>query len=235
MTLTSIRDTLRRLQWIRGLRAGVAVLAAMVVCGRMGLPMGWAALGGFEAILVDNGGPYRTRLTTIATLLCGGAIACVAGALASTPLALAVGATAGFCFVFTFARVLSQELASTSVIILVLYFAGFGGGAHTVAGAFESAGLFVLGGCWAALLSLALWPIDPFRPARISLAECFHLLATATEELANIVESPARSEDVSGREQDSLTMENSPDACVSRWRRQGARSDQPQPALLFEQ
>ena len=45
-----------------GFRAGVAVVAAMVVCHMLGKPMGWAALGGFETILVDNGGPYRSRL-----------------------------------------------------------------------------------------------------------------------------------------------------------------------------
>ena len=40
-----------------------------------------------------------------------------------------------FCFAITFARVLSNPLASTSVIILVLYFAGYGGNdAHAYAG-----------------------------------------------------------------------------------------------------
>jgi hypothetical protein len=51
--------TLRRLHWKRGIRAGAAVLAAMLVCRYLGKPMGWAALGGFEAILVDNGGRAR--------------------------------------------------------------------------------------------------------------------------------------------------------------------------------
>src|SRR5580693_7714185 len=122
---TRLVGVLRRLQWMRGLRAGVAVAAAMIVCRMLGKPMGWAALGGFEAILVDNGGPYRSRLQTLASVMMGGAVACVVGALASTPLALAVVVTAAFCFAITFARVLSQPIASTSVIVIVLYFAGF--------------------------------------------------------------------------------------------------------------
>jgi uncharacterized membrane protein YccC len=179
-----ISAVLRRLQWARGLRAGVAVAAAMIVCRMLGKPMGWAALGGFEAILVDNGGPYRSRLTTITTLMIGGAAGCVGGALAAAPrsgyllgLAVACAVTAAFCFAATFARVISQPIASTSVIILVIYFAGYGGSAHTPSEALGDALAFVLGGTWAALLSLGLWPVDPFRPARRGVAECYTVLA----------------------------------------------------------
>jgi len=171
---------LRRLHWERGIRAGIAVLAAMVVCSYFQQPVGWAALGGFEAILVDNGGPYRSRLTTMLTVLIGGAIACIVGALVHQPLWLAVVATAGFCFAVTYARVLSNPLASTSVIIIVLYFAGFGGTAETMPDALLNAAMYVLGGLWAAVLSLFLWPLDPFRPARLAVAECYTRLADFT-------------------------------------------------------
>lgn len=178
--LAKLTATLRRLHWERGIRAGIAVLAAMLVCQYLGRPMGWAALGGFEAILVDNGGPYRSRLTTMLTVLVGGAIAGIAGALAAYSLASAVIVTAGFCFAVTYARVLSNPLASTSVIILVLYFAGYGGTVHTFAGALENSAAYVLGGVWAAALSLFLWPLDPFRPARLAVAECYTRLAEFT-------------------------------------------------------
>ncbi len=177
---TKVGGVLRRLQWMRGLRAGVAVAAAMIVCRMLGKPMGWAALGGFEAILVDNGGPYRSRLQTLAAVLAGGALACVVGAMASTPLVLAVVVTAAFCFAITFARVVSQPIASTSVIVIVLYFAGFGGSAHTLRGALGNALAYVLGGAWTAVLSLGLWPVDPFRPARLAVAQCYDVLANFT-------------------------------------------------------
>lgn len=173
----TLRGIVLRLQWSRGLRAGLAVSSAMVVCHLLGRPMAWAALGGFEAILVDNGGPYRSRLATMATLMAGGALACVLGAKASTPLLLAFLATAAFCFAATFARVASQPIASTSVVLLVIYFAGIGGSSHTLAGALSNALSFVLGGTWATLLSLILWPLDPFRPARLAVADCYLTLA----------------------------------------------------------
>jgi uncharacterized membrane protein YccC len=168
------------LQWARGVRAGVAVAAAMVVCHLLGRPMGWAALGGFEAILVDNGGPYRSRLTTICTLLLGGAAACVVASMTASPTALACAAAAAFCFAVTFARVLAQPIASTGVIILVIYFAGLGATDQTWHGSLSNTLDFVLGGAWAAALSLALWPVDPFRPARLGVADCFALLANFT-------------------------------------------------------
>jgi uncharacterized membrane protein YccC len=165
---------------MRGLRAGVAVAAAMIVCRMLGKPMGWAALGGFEAILVDNGGPYRSRLQTLAAVMIGGAVGCVVGAMASTPLIVALIVTATFCFAVTFLRVVAQPIASTSVIMIVLYFAGFGGSAHTLRGAMGNALAYVLGGAWTAALSLGLWQVDPFRPARRAVADCYDVLANFT-------------------------------------------------------
>jgi uncharacterized membrane protein YccC len=176
-------SALRRLHWERGLRAGIAVMTAMVVCRALGKPMGWAALGGFEAILVDNGGPYRSRLTTMLTVLVGGAIACVVATLSSTPFWLAVLVTAAFCFAVTFARVLANQIASTSVVILVLYFAGYGIEDHSFYGALGNALLYVLGGLWAAGLSVVLWPLDPFRPARLGVSRCYNLLAEFTSQV----------------------------------------------------
>jgi uncharacterized membrane protein YccC len=178
--LTRWGRVLRKLHWTRGFRAGVAVAAAMVVCHLLGRPMGWAALGGFETILVDNGGPYRSRLTTMMTVMVGGAVACIVGALVPGALWAAVAVTAVFCFAVTFARVISQPMASTSVIVLVIYFAGLGGSAHTWKGALGNAAAYLLGGAWAAALSLALWPLDPFRPARQAVAECYATLAEFT-------------------------------------------------------
>jgi uncharacterized membrane protein YccC len=178
--LTRWVGVLRKLHWTRGLRAGVAVAAAMVVCHLLGRPMGWAALGGFETILVDNGGPYRSRLTTMMTVLVGGAVAGVVGALVPGALWAAVAVTAVFCFAVTFARVISQPMVSTSVIVLVIYFAGLGGSAHTWKGALGNAAAYLLGGAWAAVLSLGLWPLDPFRPARQAVAECYAMLAEFT-------------------------------------------------------
>jgi uncharacterized membrane protein YccC len=184
---------LRGLHWTRGLRAGVAVAGAMIVCHLFSKPIGWAAgwaaLGGFEAILVDNGGPYRSRFNTITTLLVGGSLGCVAAAFAfgagpGTSLPASVLVTAAFCFAATLGRVIAQPVASTSVIILVIYFAAWGSGTHSIKLALWHALAFALGGIWAGVLSLLLWPVDPFRPARRAVSLCYESLAEFTAGIA---------------------------------------------------
>src|SRR5579863_2096793 len=145
MSPARLAAVLRSLHWRRGLRAGFAVATAMIVCRFLHRPMGWAALGGFEATLVDNGGPYRSRLNTIATVIFGGALCGILGTLAPQDLVLASLVTAAICFAVTFARVTSQPIASTAVIILVIYFAGFGASDRTPHAAFANALSYILG------------------------------------------------------------------------------------------
>ena len=169
-------------QWRRGARALVAIGAVVAVCWWLGRPVQAAALGAFNVLLIDNGGPYRPRLATMAN----GAGWGWAGAGAGMPgagraVAGAVLATLAVCFVVTYARVLSQPVASASVLILVLYFAGLGGTTHTLNGGLAATWTMVLlGGAWAGLLSLVLWPLDAFRPARMAVAGCYESLAEFT-------------------------------------------------------
>jgi len=166
------------MQWRRGLRAGIAVGTIMLVCLLVGHPMGWPALGAFQVIFVDNGGPYRSRFANILTIIIGGSLAVCIGILVGSNLPAAIAATFIFCFWATLFRVLSQPLASTSVTIMTSYIIAFGGANHTSAAVFTSTRDFIIGGLWAATLSLVLWPADPFRPARMAVADVF---ATLTE------------------------------------------------------
>ena len=49
--------------------------------------------------------------------------------------------------------------------------------------AFLAAG-FLAGGLWAALLTLAIWRLYPFLPARRAVAEVYHRLAVLAADLA---------------------------------------------------
>ncbi len=184
--VTGLKTAFAGMQWGRGLRAGLAVGVAMLVCLLLDHPMGWAALGGLQVVMVDNGGPYRSRMANALTVLIGGSLAVGLGVLAGVNLPTALVITMLFCFAATLARVLSQPLASSSVVILVCFIVAYGNPIHTRASGLESTGDFILGGLWAALLTLVLWPADPFRPARnavadvyVVLSELVHLLPTA--------------------------------------------------------
>jgi uncharacterized membrane protein YccC len=181
--VTSPMPWLRRVQWPRGLRAAVAVGIAVLVSHSLGFPPAAAALGAFNPLLVDNGGPYRPRLTVMLTTIFGGAIAYMAGALLPASLWIVVPVTAVVAFTVTFARVVSQPVASSSVLVLVLYFAGLGGIVHSVHGLVIADCIIVMGGIWAVVLSLLLWPLDPFRPARLAVAGCYLWMAQFTARL----------------------------------------------------
>ena len=175
--ITGLGSALTRMQWRRGLRAALAVGVAMFVCYLFHKPMGWASLGAFQVIVVDNGGPYRSRLANILTILIGGSLGVFLGLLAGVNLPTAVLATLFFCFAFTLARVMSQPFASSSVTVIVSFIVAIGTPPHTLAYANESTFYFALGGLWAASLSLVFWPADPFRPARLAVANVYATLA----------------------------------------------------------
>ncbi len=184
MTSTArLTAKLRRLDWARGLRAGLAVAAAMMVCRMLGLPMGWSALGAFEGNIVDNGGPYRVRFASIAMLMGAGSLGAVLASLASTHLAWTLALTAVFSFVITYLRAAGPPFTTSSVIILVVYFVGLDHPSASLAGALRQAGFF-LGGCaFAAMLSLFLWPVYPFGHARRVIGLCFGVLAQSLTEI----------------------------------------------------
>ena len=209
-SIVEVTAWLKRFQWPRGLRAALAVGSAMLASHYLGLPPAAAALGAFNPLLVDNGGPYRTRMITMLTTMLGGAVAFMAGALIPAHLALILLSTVVFAFAITFARVISQPLASSAVLILVLYFAGLGGTLHTFRGALLAAGLVLLGGIWSLAISLVFWPIDPFRPARLSVASCYAGMAQFTAGLAYGDPSEAENADpgFAWRHQQRVRIEN---------------------------
>jgi uncharacterized membrane protein YccC len=177
---------LQRFQWTRGLRSASAVSIAALVSHVLGVPQGAAAIGTFNPLLVDNGGPYRTRLTNMLTVMIGGYIAFMVGAILPPNLAVIILATAVIAFALTFGRVLSQPLAACSVLILILYFAGLDGTLHTLHQAAIATTFLLTGGVWSVAISLLFWPLDPFRPARRSVAECYRWMGQFTESLAQV-------------------------------------------------
>jgi uncharacterized membrane protein YccC len=180
----------RRMDWFRGLRAAVALCAPLVLGDLAGLPnMGWAALGGFEAILADTGGPYRTRMSSLATLSLGGAAGLFLGSLAGASLQWALPVTILWCFLWSYLAVLGQPFSSAGILVQVIYICGVGAPAASWREALAPALLVLAGGAWAALLSLLLWPLDAYRPARAAVSDCFAELASF---LGSVTELAAR-------------------------------------------
>jgi uncharacterized membrane protein YccC len=170
----------------RGLRAGFAVGTALLVCLQLHRATGWAALGALYVCLVDNGGPYRMRLRNMRAVFLAGSLAVMLGSVAGESLRIGLPITLVFCFFVTLARVLSQPMASSSVFVLICYIVAYGHTEHGLTVGAVGAMSFLLGGLWAALLALVLWPVDPFRPARVAVADVYATLLELSAALPSI-------------------------------------------------
>jgi uncharacterized membrane protein YccC len=169
----------RQMDWFRGLRAAVALCAPLVLGDLAAIPnMGWAALGGFEAILSDTGGPYRTRLGNLALLSFGGAAGLFLGSIAGRSIIWAIPVTVAFCFLWSYLAVLGPPFSSAGLLVEVIYICGVGAPSASWSVALTWAAILLAGGAWAAVLSLFLWPLDAYRPARLAVADCYNELAS---------------------------------------------------------
>jgi uncharacterized membrane protein YccC len=199
---TQIVALARQMDWFRGLRAGVAICAPLVLGDLAGIPnMGWAALGGFEAIIADSGGPYRTRMSSLATLSLGGAAGLFLGSLVGGSLHWALPVTVLWCFLWSYLAVLGQPFSSAGILVQVIFICGIGSPASSWREALGWALLLLAGGAWAALLSLFLWPLDAYRPARAAVSVCYRELASF---LASVAELSSREEPSRNRQSPAL-------------------------------
>jgi hypothetical protein len=113
------------MDWFRGLRAATALCAPLVLGDLAGIPnLGWAALGGFEAIVADTGGPYRTRMSSLVTLSLGGAVGLFLGSITGNSLYWALPVTVLWCFLWSYLAVLDQPFSTAGVLVQVIFICG---------------------------------------------------------------------------------------------------------------
>jgi uncharacterized membrane protein YccC len=175
------------MDWFRGLRAAIALCAPLVLGDLAGIPnLGWAGLGGFEAIISDAGGPYRRRLGSLATVAIGGAVGLTLGTIAGNSLEWALPVTMLFCFIWCYLAVLGQPFSSAGNLVLVIYICGIGAPSISWHEAGVRGLLLMAGGAWAAVLSLLLWPLDVYRPARSAVSACYADLASFLASIAEL-------------------------------------------------
>jgi len=171
----------------RGVRTAFALLIPVVAGDILGQPLfSWAALGGWLGSLVDKGGSYRTRAATMSAFAILGFACAYAGTEAAhiVPLAvismLAVGLIAGL------ARVYGDEGSTIGLFIAVIYAVAAGSPSPLPNAALLRAEMFLLGVAWAMVLSLILWPLYPFRPARRAVAAAYRVLADFARSLEQV-------------------------------------------------
>ena len=168
-----------------GLRAAVATVVPLLLAQVFGTGGAtWMSLGGFSGALADRGGPYRARALTMAavTLSCAAAIAL--GTMASERFALAIPLTFVVALATSLARVWGTAGASVGGATLTAFVIALAFPAAGADGPWLRAAFDVAGGLWAMAIALVLWPLQPYRPARLAVAQSYRALAAYAADVA---------------------------------------------------
>ena len=174
-----------------GVRAGLSTAVIIAASEWLEFPgLIEAALGALFTCLCDAGGPIRRRVPALLSFGVAGALVVAGGGLlrAIGPGAALPFAVLGiFCAVYL--RVFGQSAQQIGallcvVVILSLDRAFDGREAATLAG------MFLAGSLWATVLTMVIWPMHPFRPAREAVGKVYEELASLVQGLADLLAEP---------------------------------------------
>lgn len=183
---------LRRVSMAEGFRAALSV--AVIVALNEVLewpPMMEAALAALLTCLCDPGGPIRRRIPSILAFGALGALVTVAfGALHNAPLAIVIPLACAGIFCSSFARIHGQPAQQVGNLLTVVQVLAL---TRTITSAGEAAalgGAFIAGSLWAALLTLVIWRLYPYGPARRAVADAYQELARLAQNMRLVLRHP---------------------------------------------
>jgi len=189
-SLAGLTLNFRAISLLEGIRAAIAVAGTMALGSLLGLPqLGLAALGALLACFADPGGTVRDRLPPMLIFGVLGAL-CFSGfglILAYSPVVAIIAAGVAI-FACSFARIYGQGGMQTGNLLAVAIVLALGAPIHSLRAAIVPGIAFWAGAAGAALLTLALWRIRPFHPARAALADLALALAALARDLVDLAD-----------------------------------------------
>lgn len=165
-----------------GFRAAIATVAPLLASAL--LPGGgatWMSLAGLNGALIDRGCPYRMRAAIMTALALASAVAVFVGSLLGGNIVVAVIATFIIALLCGLTRGWVEIGPGFGVTVLVTYAIALALPVHHPVDALVRAGYVIAGGAWAILLAVVLWPLRPYRPVRLRVAECYRAIARYLE------------------------------------------------------
>lgn len=180
---------LRAVSRAEGVRAALAIALVGLLGEVFEIPLlPEASLGALLTCLCDPGGPVRRR---VPALLAFAGIGCLVtaglGLLRPFGLVACVPVAAGLVFLFSMARVwgpAGMQVGNLLVVVTVLSLDRI----ESRDTALLLGGLFGAGSLYATLLTLVIWRVHPFRPARQALAEVFRRLGALVADVRPLLD-----------------------------------------------
>ena len=180
---------LHAISLMEGVRAALAVAAIVALDQYMDRPpLMEAALGALFTCLADVGGPIRRRLPAMLTFaMMGAAVTALFGLSRVLPLWVVIPFACFGLLCTNFARVWgSAAMQVGNLLSVVVIFAVYRPMSLGEAGIYAAA--FSGGSLWALLLTLLIWRLHPFGPARAAIAECYRQLGLMAAEMRRLVQ-----------------------------------------------
>ncbi|MFO1127483.1 MAG: FUSC family protein [Rhodospirillales bacterium] len=191
---------------VRGISVADGIRAALACGVVIGVehwvdwpPLFYMALAANLTCFADAGGPLRPRLVALlsfavlgALLWSGFGLLVSAGAVVVLPVACVV------IFCTSFARVWGLSALAVGNVLTVALVLSLDR-SLSVDQAVVIGAMFLAGALWAILMAVAVWRLDPYRPARAAVVEVWRRLAEMTVDLRALLRRP----DVSAAEWDS--------------------------------
>jgi hypothetical protein len=168
-----------------GLRAAIATVVPLLLAHVLGSGGAtWMSLSGFLVALADRGGPYRARAATMCAVTLCSALAIALGTAASGHVVFAIPLTFVVALAASLARVWGTAGVSIGGATLTTFAIALALPAAPDSGPLERAAFGIAGGLWAMGIALFLWPLQPYRPARLAVAQSYRALAAYAADVA---------------------------------------------------
>jgi uncharacterized membrane protein YccC len=219
---------LRAISVAEGLRAGIAVAVTLIIGQVFNLPyFGLAALGALLTCFADPGGPIARRApAVIAFALCSGITYGVFGLLRGQGAWIAAPLAGLMIFCASFARIYGQGGMQVGNLLSVVTVLALDMPDHDFTQALGQGFNLCAGAAWAALLTLVIWRVYPYAPARRALADVAQKLSLFAKDLAHLANE---TETLAGFEQHATrhrrdvreAIETARDVALETFRRRG--------------
>jgi uncharacterized membrane protein YccC len=182
----------RAISLSEAVRAGLSVAVIIAASEYLTTPaLREAALAALLTCLCDPGGPIRRRVPVLVSFaLVGAAVTAIYGLLRDfgPAVALPLGAFGLFCS--SFARIYGQAPQQLGILLSTVQILSLDRGNPSLTHAGSQAAAFIGGALWAILLTMVIWRIHPFLPARRAGAEAYRRLSELVRDLHTLVQSP---------------------------------------------